>query len=82
MSDDAPDSAPGPEARRLDADRAREELGDTLDEIEKRLTPPELLRSARDAWRRSPGRVAAVVGAPLAIIGLVVAVRVARHRRG
>lgn len=66
-----PDTA-GINAVRLDADRTRDELAGTLDEIESRLKPRELWNSITLTFQKRPVPfVGATVGAIGAIAGLI-----------
>lgn len=84
MSDDGDRRAPADEhALRMDTDRTRDELADTLDSIETRLTPRELLASLQRAWRASPLKTAGLLASPVLAIGAVIALRIVmRSRRG
>lgn len=51
-----------------DAERLREELTATVDELEQRLAPSELLASAKRTARRKP---VAVIGAAVGVAGAI-----------
>ncbi|WP_213815006.1 DUF3618 domain-containing protein [Glaciihabitans sp. dw_435] len=75
MSDTTP--APGEDAGineiRLDADRTRDELRDTLDQIEGKLTPQYAVESLKREFRERPFVViAAAIGVVGAIVGVIV----------
>ena len=65
----------GINALRLDADRTREELEKTLDEIERELDPRRIPEKISRAWNENPGRViltaVGVVGAVAGLIWLI-----------
>jgi hypothetical protein len=67
---------------RLDADRAREELEDTLDEIERLVHPKELLAAATKVVRGHLAVSAGVATALIALAGIAIAIRVRRTGRG
>jgi len=81
MSEPRPEPAPdaGINAIRLDADRARHDLENTLDEIEARLNPQRVIEpvkhtvaSARSAYANRPVEfIAVAVGIVGALGGLV-----------
>lgn len=74
MSDETPVPADdaGINAIRLDADRTRDELRETLDAIEGKLTPQYALESLKRDFRDRPLVViAAAVGVVGAIVGLI-----------
>ncbi|MCU1586244.1 MAG: hypothetical protein JWM49_2800 [Microbacteriaceae bacterium] len=76
-----PSGSAGVDTVRLDADRTRDELERTLNQIESRLAPKELWKSVTLAFRERPVRAAAVSGGiALAIGGLIT--RAVRHRNG
>ncbi len=63
----------GIEAIRLDADRTRDELEQTLDAIEEKLDPRRVVDSLTRAYRNRPVEFVAVATGVLgAVIGLVV----------
>ncbi len=77
----------GENALHLDADRTRDDLEETLDEIEHRLTPAELWKSTRILYAERPLAVLGIaVGTIAAVGGLVFwavsSVRGASHRNG
>lgn len=51
-----------------DAERTREELAATIDELERRLAPRELLASAKRTARRKP---VAVIGTAVGVAGAI-----------
>lgn len=61
-----------------DAERLREELTATVDELEQRLAPSELLASAKRTARRKP---AAVIGAAVGVAGAIAGVILLGARR-
>lgn len=69
----------GEQRLRLDAERTRDELQDTLEELERRLAPKELWQSA---IRRVERRPLAAVGVGLAVLSLAAGVIVLVVRRG
>jgi hypothetical protein len=69
---------PGINQLQLNTDRARDELADTLAEIERRLQPKEILASTQRAVRKNWPRLAAGAGV---VAGVVTLILVARHRR-
>ncbi|HEY0260301.1 MAG TPA: hypothetical protein VGC18_10670 [Lacisediminihabitans sp.] len=82
-----PDDEAGENALHLDADKTRDDLEETLDEIERRLTPAELWKSTRILYAERPLVVlGAAAGAVAAVGGLVfwavASVRGASHRNG
>jgi ElaB/YqjD/DUF883 family membrane-anchored ribosome-binding protein len=76
-----------PDAIKAEIDATREQLGRTVDELSRRLDVPARARErayrARDTavetYRESPP---VVIGAGLALVGLVVGVIVWRRKRG
>jgi hypothetical protein len=81
-------SKPGPpedagvNAIRLDADRTRDELRETLDEIERRLSPAGVVESVKRSAQRDPGKVAAIgAGVVATITGLTWFIVASRRRR-
>jgi hypothetical protein len=87
-SDDTKDSKPGPaenagvNAIRLDADRTRDELRQTLDEIEHRLSPAGVAESVKRSAKRDPGKVAAIgAGVVAAVTGVTWFIVASRRRR-
>jgi hypothetical protein len=76
-----PSGSAGVNAVRLDADRTRDELERTLNQIESRLAPKELWRSVTLTFKERPLRVVAVgAGFVLAVGGLIT--RAVRRRNG
>ena len=75
-----PDENAGLNEYRLDAERTRDELEATLNEIERRISPRRLVAAAKRTWRSYPAEVAAVVGIVGSIGGLIVLA--ARGRAG
>lgn len=87
-SDQKNDAKPGPaddagvNAIRLDAERARDDLRSTLDEIERRLSPAGVAESVKRSAKREPGKVAAIgAGVVAAITGLTWFIAASRRRR-
>lgn len=69
---DEPGENAGINALRLDADRTREELEKTLDEIERELDPRRIPQRISDAWAQNPVRVVVIaVGVAGAIAGII-----------
>jgi hypothetical protein len=76
-----PSGSAGVNTVRLDADRTRDELERTLNQLESRLAPKELWKSVTLTFKQHPSRVLAVsAGFALAIGGLIT--RAVRHRNG
>ncbi len=68
---------------RLDADRTRDELAGTLDEIAHRLSPDGIRESASRSFHEHPVRiVASAVGAAAAIGGIIALGIMAGRRHG
>jgi ElaB/YqjD/DUF883 family membrane-anchored ribosome-binding protein len=92
MSDSTPPPAPdaGINALRLDADRAREDLEKTLDEIESRLNPQRVIQpvkravnSVKTAYENRPVEfIAAAAGVVGTIGGLIALAARSRGSRG
>ena len=81
MTDDRPDPAPdaGINAVRLDADRAREELEKTLDQIESILNPQRIIvpakkavNSVKKAYENRPVEFIAAAAGVIGTIGGIV----------
>jgi hypothetical protein len=79
----APADDAGINALRLDADRARDDLEATLDEIEERLNPRRVWQVLRAAFANRPGAFVAVAsGVVAATVGAVVWTVTSRGNRG
>ena len=62
----------GEHALHLRADRTRDELRDTLDEIGRRVTPPTLIANLVARAKKEPGMFSAIgAGVVASIVGLV-----------
>jgi len=73
MNESNPTPAVGEQGLRLEAERTRDELQETLTELEHRLAPRELAQSARRSIRRNPGIAIGIgLAAATVIVGLVV----------
>jgi hypothetical protein len=72
----------GINAVRLDADKTREQLRATLDEIEHRFTPAELWRSVTLTYKKRPVPFVSTVAASVGAIAGLIALSVARKNRG
>lgn len=72
---------PGEHALHLRAELTRDELRAALDEVGRRFTPAGLVRTAKVYARRSPGRFAAVSGALVTLVVVIVWASVARKGR-
>ncbi|CAN5382061.1 hypothetical protein BH09ACT1_BH09ACT1_24950 [soil metagenome] len=77
-----PDENAGINAIRLDADRTRDELRETLDEIERRISPAGVAESVKRSAKRDPGKAAAIgAGVVAAVTGLTWFIVASRRRR-
>jgi hypothetical protein len=83
MTDRTPEpaGAAGIDTVRLDADRTREELERTLNQIESRLAPKELWKSVTLTFKERPLRVVAVSAGFALVIGGIIT-RAVRRRNG
>jgi hypothetical protein len=70
---------PGLNARRLQVDRTREELENTLEEIEERLNPRRAVEFAQRQWTERP---AAVIACGVAVVGAIAMLVVKGVSRG
>lgn len=79
MVDRIADGTRGEQRLRLEAERTRDELQETLAELEHRLQPREFAHAVQASMRRRPG---VVVGVGLALAGVVAGIVLVTVRRG
>jgi hypothetical protein len=66
---------------RLDADRAREDLEHTIDEIHRLAQPRAIRKAAVESIRRNPLPIVGAIGGALAVVGSILFVKSRIARR-